>query len=380
MLPRRSSVFRYFVFILVSVVVLVFWMTGPAADDRPSSSWNWMLSTNWFGNETELQQEVMRLHSLLNVSMTTENMSLSDLQQHLDDLKRMVPVNPHWFRYVINPTDVCIGKDIFLLVYVHSAPSHFKQRMVIRETWGNPKNFPDSVIKVVFLCGIVPERLIQDALLMEADVYGDIIQEDFIDSYRNLTFKGIMGLKWTSTYCKQAKFLLKTDDDIFVNMFNLIAHLKSMIAHRGQVKNLLLCLVWYHMKVMRDPKSKWYLSPTEFEPDYFPTYCSGSAFVLTVDVADAMFNASLQTPFFWVDDFYVTGLLANKVGVVHENFNSVYSLGPSTFLQKFTEPNRWLTLVVGHVHNLNYMKVVWKNALREHQVNSTLNQQSQKSL
>ncbi len=27
-----------------------------------------------------------------------------------------------------------------------------------------------------------------------------------------------MGLKWTSIFCQQAKFVLKTDDDIYVNL------------------------------------------------------------------------------------------------------------------------------------------------------------------
>lgn len=363
MLPRISSVFRCFLFLIVGLIVIVIWFTGSTVNDYSGISWNLIVTERFQGDESKL---------LLSTSSAMENMSLSDLHRHLSSLKTEVPLNPHPFQYIINPTGLCAGKDVFLLIYVHSAPSHFKQRMSIRETWGNPKNFPTVTIRIVFLCGAIPERLIQDALLMEADAFGDIIQEDFVDSYRNLTYKGIMGLKWASTYCRLAKFLLKTDDDIFVNMFNLIAHLQSMATHRGRVKNLLLCLVWYHMKVMRDPSSKWYLSPSEFEPDYFPTYCSGSAFILTVDVAGAMYNASLETPFFWVDDFYVTGLLAKKVGVVHEDFNSVYSLGPSTFLQKFTEPNRWLTLVVGHVHNLNHLRIVWRNVLREHRLDDTI--------
>ena len=132
---------------------------------------------------------------------------------------------------------------------------------------------------------------------------------------------------------------------------------------------LLLCLVWYHMKVVRDPKSKWYIPRSEFPEDFFPTYCSGSAFVFTPDVARDMYNASLHTPFFWVDDFYVTGLLAKNVGVQHTKFNSVYVLGPSVFLERFTEENKWRTLVFGHVHNLNHVFHVWKMILRDRDQN-----------
>ena len=40
----------------------------------------------------------------------------------------------------------------------------------------------------------------------------------FQDIYYNLTLKTVMGLKWCSIYCNQAKYVMKTDDDIFVNI------------------------------------------------------------------------------------------------------------------------------------------------------------------
>ena len=43
----------------------------------------------------------------------------------------------------------------------------------------------------------------------------------------NLTLKSVMGLKWSAIFCPQAKFVLKTDDDIFVNVPLLHAALMS---------------------------------------------------------------------------------------------------------------------------------------------------------
>jgi Galactosyltransferase len=40
-----------------------------------------------------------------------------------------------------------------------------------------------------------------------------------MDTYRNLSFKNILGKQWVAIYCKQAEFVIKTDDDIFVDMF-----------------------------------------------------------------------------------------------------------------------------------------------------------------
>ena len=373
MLPRRSAVVRYIFFAVIFVIGLV-WLVS---DSHSRSDFIDIQKDNdvWLtANKSELLQEFNKLqllygedYPLLPVAGSS-NLSLSELRQLVLRMRHNRPRNPHPFHYVINPTSLC-SSDIFLLIYVHSAVGHFKQRMAIRETWGNVGNFPDIVIKVIFLCGIVPAdegHLIEDALLLEADTYGDIVQEDFVDSYRNLTYKGIMGLKWISSYCRHATFLLKTDDDIFVNIFSLVTHLQRISQQRSKpVTELLLCLVWYHMKVIRDTRSKWYISATEYPDNVFPTYCSGSAFIMTPDVASAMFNASFRVPFFWVDDFYVTGLLAGEVGVSHQNFNSVYMLSPSAFLQKFTDPKVSLTLVIGHVHKINSLKMVWNKVLAE---------------
>lgn len=322
-------------------------------------------------NETQLRLEFEQLKGEVNASYTAGNKTLEELFRYVQIMKRQLPANPHNFKYIINPREVCRGKDVFLLVYVHSSPDHHKKRTAIRETWGNPQYFPDSVIKVVFLLGVPNDKGVQEALQLESDTYADIVQENFVDSYRNLTYKAIEGLKWITSNCRHAKFILKSDDDIFVNMFNLVGHLKSMLEFRGgEMSRLLLCLVWYRMKVIRDPKSKWFIPKSEFQEDYFPTYCSGSAYIMTSDVVADMYNASLKTPFFWVDDFYITGLLASKIDVKHEKFNSVYILGPSVFLDRFTETNKWRTLVFGHVHNLNHAHTVWKNILEDRRIGS----------
>lgn len=50
-------------------------------------------------------------------------------------------------------TEFC-GPDIIMLVMISSAPGHFEQRRVIRETYANPSNLHGKGIKVVFLMGV----------------------------------------------------------------------------------------------------------------------------------------------------------------------------------------------------------------------------------
>jgi beta-1,3-galactosyltransferase 1 len=188
-------------------------------------------------------------------------------------------VNKHDFNFTLNPEyQTCKSSQLFLLIYVHTAPVNFKRRLSIRETWARRSMFRD--IRLVFMMGYTLDKKTTQLLTLESNLYQDLVQENFIDSYKNLTYKGIMAMKWISTYCQNAKFILKTDDDIITNPFILLRHLKSLNNHGLIAPKSLMCLVWNRMKPMRDKKSKWYLSRHDFENDYYAQYCSGSAFVL----------------------------------------------------------------------------------------------------
>ena len=321
-------------------------------------------------------QKLTHRHSNLTLEKIQSNMTLmkvnmSGLQKIIHSANKsqnsaaktsLKVANPHPFHYLLNTQHACNDKDIFLIVYVHSAPNHHKRRSVIRQTWGSGKYYTQK-IKVVFVMGRTNDGVeVQNALEYESDVYRDIVQEDFLDSYHNLTYKGIAALKWVSNYCSHAKFVLKTDDDIFVNMFTLLRHMKSLYTLKANSDSLLMCLVWYRMKVMRT--GKWKVPKSEFKDDYYPTYCSGSAFIMSVNVAIAMHRVSYDVPFFWVDDFYITGLLPLKAGnIKHKQFMSTYVLDGTKLKEKFTGP-QWYSYIFSHVHDLDAVQAVWAELVK----------------
>lgn len=161
-------------------------------------------------------------------------------------------VNPHDFQYTINPKfDTCgtssHPEHVFLLIYVHTSPKNYKRRLSIRETWAKRSMFRD--IRVVFMMGQTEEKDVQQIIDLEFNMYNDIVQENFADSYRNLTYKGVMAMKWISEYCSHAKYVLKTDDDIITNTFIILRHLYSLSKHSIYSKNSIMCLLWHRMGV-----------------------------------------------------------------------------------------------------------------------------------
>uniref|UniRef100_A0A8B9FJI8 Hexosyltransferase n=1 Tax=Amazona collaria TaxID=241587 RepID=A0A8B9FJI8_9PSIT len=59
-------------------------------------------------------------------------------------------------------------------------------------------------------------------------LYGDIIRQDFMDTYNNLTLKAIMAFWWVTEFCSNSRFLTETDTDVFINTANLIKFLLKL--------------------------------------------------------------------------------------------------------------------------------------------------------
>lgn len=107
-------------------------------------------------------------------------------------------------------------------------------------------------LQVIFLLGRANSTF-QPLIEREADEFGDILQGTFIDSYRNLTYKHAMGLRWVTTACPSADFILKTDDDVFVNTAYLESYLPTLPHHQ-----LILCPLIKDLLVQRS--YRWCIS------------------------------------------------------------------------------------------------------------------------
>ena len=71
------------------------------------------------------------------------------------------------------------------------------------------------------LSGSIPDKPVQRSLENESRRHGDLVQGDFLDSYHNLSYKGIMGNLWVAEFCAQVDFVPKTDDDMFVDLYQV---------------------------------------------------------------------------------------------------------------------------------------------------------------
>ena len=86
---------------------------------------------------------------------------------------------------------------------------------------------------------------------IESETHGDILQERFEDSYRNLTIKTMLFLKWYNQKCSHIPYLLKADDDVFLNTKNLYK-----IVSQNTKADILIGLLHCDAKPARIQRSK----------------------------------------------------------------------------------------------------------------------------
>ena len=273
-------------------------------------------------------------------------------------------------KFIINNEKTCTSK-VDIVACIHSHPKHSRLRNIIRQTWSNQTNWPFHRIKTLFFVGVSKDYLsnnetVQHALSVESDLYKDIILIDYIESYRNLTLKALSALHWLRTFCANSTYYLKVDDDIIVNPFSLQKnHMtlgKNPIGDRQ-----IACMVLSNYDVMR--RGKWSVTQKEMPAKRYPTYCSGMGFLMLTSTAIALYDVAPLEPLFWIDDVYVTGLLAQRIKATFRFTNATWN-GQNS-LAAFTGTD-WRQFYFGHAKTAAIIEKAWSHMLLAESTNDTI--------
>lgn len=209
------------------------------------------------------------------------------------------------FSYVIQNDRICsLSSDdtIDVVILIMTAHEHTAARHVLRSTWLTHARNNTSNIRYVFLLGEINDQTQRENILKENEIYHDIIKQDFIDSYKNLTYKTIIGFKWVTAHCAHARHVMKTDDDIFVNVPNLLKTFRQL-GPKMDRKVIGSCAKY--AKPIRNPNSKWFASFNSYPETSYPGFCSGTGYAMNIDVASRISLVSPNVPFFHLEDVYV---------------------------------------------------------------------------
>ncbi|CAF0830872.1 unnamed protein product [Brachionus calyciflorus] len=232
---------------------------------------------------------------------------------------------------LINNLTKCVKdeKTILIMCLIHSHKNNFLRRKAMRDTWltmnnvyleelmeNNLLNYQKIEIKHAFLIGNDNKNETYFNIKSEADAYGDIIMIDTIDNYKNLLYKHLTVVNWVIKHCHNAHFIIKLDDDVFVNIKALGRHLIEKFGITQKNSKFMYCNINEMAMPIRENVSKWYVNSNTYPFSLYPKYCEGFAYITNVPTMRLMYEQSKIIPRFWIDDVYFTGLLLYGINEV----------------------------------------------------------------
>ncbi|KAH9366293.1 hypothetical protein HPB48_010292 [Haemaphysalis longicornis] len=254
------------------------------------------------------------------------------------------------FSYILNKPNICSGSPVpTVLIVVISSSINFAQREVIRETWGAAAR--RRGFRLVFLLGRPNLKPDQSKILYEDAKHGDLVQADFTDTYRNQTLKSMTMVRWSNEYCPGTQLVLKIDDDMLLNVWGLADRVRRLHG----VKRTMWGMLTHKWPPIRNRTSKWYMSVREYRNSTYPDYLTGPSYLWSRDCAPLLLRGSTAVPFVYLEDVFLTGMVAGKMGIkrVHDEGFLNY--------RKLFRPCKRPRIVASHGFTPQDLKQTWRS-------------------
>ncbi|NXU92348.1 B3GL1 acetylgalactosaminyltransferase, partial [Xiphorhynchus elegans] len=214
------------------------------------------------------------------------------------------PIYRQNYLFTLRELRKCRDINPFLVILVSSRPRDRKARQAIRITWGSRSSWWGQRVLTLFLLGQDPQggdKATELSVEDESILYGDIIQQDFRDTYDNLTLKTIMGFRWVSEFCPNTTFLMKADSDVFINTPNLV----KFLLKQNSSEDLFTGYPLVDNFAYRGLAKSRSISYKEYPFKLYPPYCSGLGYVLHGKLALRIYQLMSHVKPVKFEDVYV---------------------------------------------------------------------------
>lgn len=135
-----------------------------------------------------------------------------------------------------------------------------------------------------------------------------------IDSYWNLTLKSVALFHWASIRCPGAQFIIKSDDDNYVNTRHLLRNGETLTSMSSPgIYGTANAILW----PSRDFGHRHYISREMWPFPRYPMTLMGGAYLVSggLSIVQRLLAAIQSTPLFPLEDIYIIGLCAPRVDI-----------------------------------------------------------------
>ncbi|XP_070383765.1 N-acetyllactosaminide beta-1,3-N-acetylglucosaminyltransferase 3-like [Dermacentor albipictus] len=187
------------------------------------------------------------------------------------------------------------------LFFVHTAPVNWKRRAQLRATLFEEAARTAFNWTGIFFIGKHEDPLVNMWTKLEVGATGDVVMLPYNDTFFTIIHKFVGGMRWVTEYCPNVRTIVKIDDDVGVQPFQLRQYLDVELPKNN---DSIHCYVWAHNDVYRDPSSKYCVPEDDLVQDVYPLYCSGRSMIMTMETMRKLFRASKFVKGYAIDDAY----------------------------------------------------------------------------
>jgi len=265
-------------------------------------------------------------------------------ENHNADFDSVMKYNSHFTPHITKDlyepgylkanSEVCddTHENVLVTILVISAPGHFKQREAIRNSWGDTSNNKEVVF--AFLVGLSDNETVTEAVIDESDKNSDVIVNNITDLYENLSLKTISAFNWMTEFCDQSAFLLKVDDDMFVQVERLLEMVKNLLEKESNPR-MILGNISRGWKPVRNPQSKYLITEAQYPGKNYPDFATGPSYLVSQQALKDIVSAAMDQKYIHLEDVFLTGVVAESLKIPRfnvEQFKNNANRVPARFM------------------------------------------------
>ncbi|XP_039220238.1 beta-1,3-galactosyltransferase 2-like [Crotalus tigris] len=192
--------------------------------------------------------------------------------------------------FLLKEPNKCQERNPFLVLLVVTKSKYFVARQAIKHTWRNENSVDYISMVCLFLSGNhqVFGSWLQSLLDEESSIHKDIIQQNFLDTYNNLTLKTLMGTEWISKFCPNAIYVMKADTDIFLN----VNYKVSQLLQPHLTPDYMTGYIYRNTKPLPNKAFKWYVPWEIYSNDTYPLYTGGPGYIFSGDLVQKIYHVA----------------------------------------------------------------------------------------
>lgn len=246
-------------------------------------------------------------------------------------------------------------KRLALLIGVFSTANNFERRMALRRSWMQYEAVRRGDVAVRFLIGLHKIGQVNFKLWEEAQEYGDIQLMPFVDYYSLLTLKTIaiciLGIE-----ILPAKYIMKTDDDAFVRIDEVLSNLKGKAPD-----GLIYGQISFESEPHREKDNKWYISPEEWPHSSYPPWAHGPGYIISRDIAKYIVQGHRQR------NLMLFKLEDVALGIWVEQFKRDHHKVEYVSDDRFNIAGCESNYILAHYQNPRNILCLWEKLQKEHE-------------